>query len=173
MSAVRTRTKVIRKRGSSRGSRNGPGAIHTVGTVPFRSTVAQPFASSLSVLLTSPSRAWLSRHGPGWAGAPPVPWRRPSNTRGRGSPGQATSRAADQPKSRGTACAHVSPGAAGGPGPPRPPRRIPSIAYDRHIRYPVSGCNASGDGFGQTYDTAGWRCSAFIVSMTVQHDLPG
>src|SRR6058998_3785353 len=54
LSCVRCRTSTIRVRGKSRWSRNSPGGIQTVGSVPLRCSRLSPRASSLSVLLISP-----------------------------------------------------------------------------------------------------------------------
>src|SRR3989441_7515678 len=54
LSCGRCRTSTIRVRGKSRWSRNSPGGIQTVGSVPLRCSRLSPRASSLSVLLISP-----------------------------------------------------------------------------------------------------------------------
>src|SRR5437870_10301637 len=54
LSCVRCRTSTIRVRGRSRWSRNAPGGIQTVGSVPFRCSRLSPRTSSRSVLLISP-----------------------------------------------------------------------------------------------------------------------
>jgi hypothetical protein len=51
---VRCATNTTRVRVSSRNSRNGPGGIHAVGSVPFRCNTFIPCVSSLSLLLTCP-----------------------------------------------------------------------------------------------------------------------
>ena len=87
LSCVRCLTSTIRVRGRSRWSRNSPGGIQTVGSVPFRCSRLSPRTSSRSVLLISPIISFALRACTSLEGhSPPPRSRRRSSTSSRSSP---------------------------------------------------------------------------------------
>jgi hypothetical protein len=87
LSCARCLTSTIRVRGRSRWSRNSPGGIQTVGSVPFRCSRLSPRTARRSVLLISlPSSASPCGRARAWGHSPPPRSRRRSNTSSRSSP---------------------------------------------------------------------------------------